>query len=54
MAPFSEPMFIPKQYSAFGAGNRPWTTDMDHAYKSTILNWFEYTIENIVLKTPMP
>ena len=27
---------------------------MDNAYKSTILNWFENNIENIVLKTPMP
>ena len=54
MAPFSQPMFIPKQYSSFGAGKNTLTTDMDNAYKSTILNWFENNIENIVLKTPMP
>ena len=27
---------------------------MDNAYKSTILNWFENSVENIILKTPMP
>ena len=54
MAPFTQPMFIPKQFSEFGAGGNTNTVDMDNAYKSTILNWFENNIENIVLKTPMP
>ena len=54
MAPFTQPMFIPKQFSQFGAGTNTDTVDMDNAYKSTILNWFENNIENIVLKTPMP
>ena len=54
MAPFSQPMFIPKQYSEFGGGENSDTIDMDNAYKSTIVNWFENNIENIVLKTPMP
>ena len=54
MAPFSQPMFIPKQYSEFGAGQNPDFVDMDNAYKSTILNWFENSVDNIVLRTPMP
>ena len=54
MAPFTQPMFIPKQFSQFGAGTNTDTVDMDNAYKSTILNWFENNIENVVLKTPMP
>ena len=54
MAPFSQPMFIPKQFSKFGRGQESETVDMDNAYKSTILNWFENSVENIVLKTPMP
>ncbi len=54
MAPFSQPMFIPKQYSEFGGGQNPDFVDMDNAYKSTVVNWFENNIDNIVLKTPMP
>jgi len=54
MAPFSQPMFIPKQYSEFGAGQNPDFVDMDNAYKSTILNWFENSVDNIILRTPMP
>ena len=54
MAPFSQPMFIPKQFSKFGGGQESDTVDMDNAYKSTILNWFENSVENIILKTPMP
>ena len=54
MAPFSQPMFIPKQYSEFGGGQNPDFVDMDNAYKSTILNWFENNIDNIVLRSPMP
>jgi len=54
MAPFTQPMFIPKQFSQFGAGTNSDVVDMDNAYKSTILNWFENNTENIILKTPMP
>ena len=53
MAPFSQVMFIPKQYSEFGGGSFSSTTDMDDAYKSTILTWFENNINNILLKIPM-
>ena len=54
MAPFSQPMFIPKQYSQFGGGSSSDKEDMDNAYKSTILAWFENNINNIILKVPMP
>jgi len=54
MAPFSQPMFIPKQFSEFGGGQNTETVDMDNAYKSTILTWFENNINNIILKSPMP
>ena len=54
MAPFSQPMFVPKQFSEFGGGQNSSTEDMDNAYKSTILTWFENDIDNIVLKSPMP
>ena len=54
MAPFSQPMFIPKQFSKFGGGQNSENEDMDDAYKSTILTWFENDIDNIVLKSPMP
>ena len=54
MAPFSQPMFIPKNYSEFGGGLDSITDDMDNAYKSTILSWFENNIDNILLKIPTP
>ena len=54
MAPFSQPMFIPKQESAFGKGENYIEKDMDNAYKSTILTWFENSINNILVKVPMP
>ena len=54
MAPFSQPMFIPKQYSQFGCSSSSDKEDMDNAYKSTILTWFENNINNILLKIPMP
>ena len=54
MAPFSQPMFIPKQFSEFGGGQNSATVDMDNAYKSTILTWFENNTNNIILKSPMP
>ena len=53
MAPFSQPMFIPKQYGEFGGGSISSTEDMNDAYKSTIINWFENNIDNILLKIPM-
>ena len=54
MAPFSQVMFIPKQYSQFGGGSFSDEEDMDNAYKSTIINWFENNINNILLKIPIP
>ena len=54
MAPFSQPMFIPKQDSSFGKGENYVEKDMDNAYKSTILTWFENSINNILVKVPMP
>ena len=53
MAPFSQPMFIPKQYGQFGGGLTSPTENMDDAYKSTIITWFENNINNILLKIPM-
>jgi hypothetical protein len=53
MAPFSQPMFIPKQNSEFGGGSNSYQVDMDNAYKSTILNWFENSAENIGIKIPV-
>ena len=53
MAPFSQPMFIPKQYGQFGGGLISPTENMDDAYKSTIITWFENNINNILLKIPM-
>ena len=53
MAPFSQPMFIPKQYSQFGGGLLSPTEDMDDAYKSTIITWFENNINNILLRIPV-
>ena len=54
MAPFSQPMFIPRNYSEFGSGLDSVTDDMDNAYKSTIISWFENNIDNILLKIPTP
>ena len=54
MAPFSQPMFIPKQYGEFGGGVESVFEDMTNAYKSTILAWFENNINNILLKIPTP
>ena len=53
MAPFSQVMFIPKQYSQFGSSKVSTTEDMNDAYKSTVLTWFENNINNILLKIPM-
>ena len=54
IAPWSQVMFIPKQYGQFGGGTVSPTQDMDDAYKSTIVSWFENNINNILLKVPMP
>lgn len=66
MAPFSQPAFIPKQYSEFGAGQlneklelggtiqNNYSQDMVNAYKSTILSWFENNIDNINVRIPVP
>ena len=53
IAPFSQPMFIPKQYGEFGGNAFSDQEDMDNAYTSTIVNWMENNINNILLKIPM-
>ena len=53
MAPWSQIMFIPKQYSQFGGALTSPLEDMDDTYKSTIVSWFENNINNILLKIPM-
>ena len=70
MAPFSQIMFIPKQYGEFGLGQIDIKTPPDNAsgdaginnyyqdetdaYTSTILQWFENDIDSIGLKLPLP
>ena len=57
MAPFSQPIFIPKQEGEFGRSQQPDANpepDMDEAYKSTIVAWFENKITSVKLRTPMP
>ena len=54
MAPFTQPMFIPKQRGEFGGGDVGSDEDMDNTYKSTIVSWFENSIDNIDLKIPIP
>ena len=54
MAPFTQPIFIPKQFSNFGGGVKSLTEDMDDAYKSAIIAWFENNVQNILLKIPLP
>ena len=66
MAPFSQPAFIPKQYSEFGAGQlneklqsggslqNNYSQDMVDAYKSTVLSWFENNTDNVNVRVPVP
>ena len=54
MAPFTQPIYIPKQLGHFGGGTASLTNDMDDAYKSTIVAWFENNVQNILLKIPLP
>ena len=54
MAPFTQSVFIPRQYSEFGGGQFCYAIDQDDAFKSTIVNWFENNIQNVILKVPMP
>ena len=54
MAPFSQIMFIPKQKGFFGLGQDTSDEDMESAYKSTILAWFENNIDSIDLRIPIP
>ena len=54
MAPFSQIMFIPKQKGIFGLGQDTSDEDMESAYKSTILAWFENNIDSINLRIPIP
>ncbi len=52
MAPFSQIMFIPEQYSKFGKGINTQEEDMDDAYQSTIVSWMQNNNDNILLKIP--
>ncbi len=54
MAPFTQPIFIPKQLGVFGGGTTSLTDEMDDTYKSTIVAWFENNVQNILLKIPLP
>jgi hypothetical protein len=62
MAPFSQIMFVPKQYGEFGLGqidtqvdniNNYYQDEVD-AYTSTILQWFENDVDTVELKIPLP
>jgi len=54
MAPFTQIMFIPKQQGIFGKGQNSSDKDMEDAYKSTILAWFENNVDSIKLRVPIP
>ena len=67
MAPFTQSAFIPKQYSEFGAGQlneedelvssgvkNTYSADMENAYKSSIIAWFENDVDNINVRIPLP
>ena len=53
-APFSQICFIPKQRGQFGWGLADPKQDMEDAFASTILDWFENRIDSIALKIPLP
>ena len=53
-APFTQICFIPKQKGLFGGGPNDSKQDMEEAYASTIVAWFENRINNIGLKIPIP
>ena len=70
IAPFTQAMFIPKQYGEFGLGQidiksppnnastdpgiSNYYQDETDAYTSTILQWFENDVDSIGLKIPIP
>jgi len=54
MAPFTQSMFIPRQYGEFGKGQNTTDKDMEDAYQSTILAWFKNNTDSIKLKIPIP
>ena len=70
IAPFTQAMFIPKQYGEFSLGQIDQKSTRDNAnttpginnyyqdevdaYTSTILQWFENDIDTIGLKIPLP
>jgi hypothetical protein len=62
MAPFTQIMFMPKQYGEFGLGQLTPQTgeetnyyqDEIDAYTSTVLQWFENDVDTIDLKIPIP
>ena len=53
-SPFSQICFIPKQWGQFGGGLDDPKQDMENAFASTILEWFENRIDSIALKIPLP
>ena len=53
-APFSQIAFIPKQKSQIGYGRNSGNVDMTEIYAQTVIEWFENSIDNIVLKIPVP
>ena len=53
-APFSQIAFIPKQQSNIGYGRNGGNVDMTEIYANTVVEWFENSIDNIVLKIPVP
>ena len=53
-APFSQIAFIPKQQSNIGYGRNGGNVDMTEIYANTVIDWFENSIDNIVLKIPVP
>ena len=53
-APFSQIAFIPKQQSNIGYGRNSGNVDMTEIYANTVIDWFENSIDNIVLKIPVP
>ena len=53
-APFSQICFIPKQDGQFGWGISDPKQDMDDAFKSSVVEWFENRIDSVVVKIPLP
>ncbi len=61
VAPWTQPVFIPKQFGFFGekiydaSGNLlEDLKDEENAFRSTILNWFENRVNQVELRVPFP